>query len=217
MTEKNNTPSNPNNGDNIQSYEPKTYQEFIDEEFKIIGPLDEALFKTQKAALKAASFIGLLGVVLSHHSRTGVSNILAIAGAVMLYYLADFREKRQKMESQISNFCSAHEQFFEKEIQSASSSTEQKKLANMANNILNSRTVNYTSNMARNMHIVASGCLAGKYFFDHLSLGTLLIAEALITTATNVFRQQEAKKQLIHIQKQLPSNIKIPQYDKQNI
>ncbi len=216
MTEKNNTPSNPNNADDLQSYEPKTYQEFIDEEFKIIGPLDEALFKTQKAALKAASFIGLVGVVLSHHSRTNVSNILAIAGAVMLYYLSDFREKRQKMESQIKNFCSAHVQFFEKEIQSAPSSAEQKKLVHMANNILNSDTVNYTSNIARNIHVFASGCLLGKYFFDHLSLGTLLIAEALISTATNVFRQQEAKKHLTHIQKQLPPNIKIPRYDKQN-
>lgn len=217
MTEKNNSTPPPNEQDKPEHKEPKTYQEYIDAEFEVIGPLDKTFFEIQKLALKAATVIGCVGIALSYQSRSNVSNILAIAGAVMLYHLADFREKRQKMESQISNFCSAHVQFFEKEIQSASSSAEQKKLANMANNILNSRTVNYTSNIARNMHIVASGCLAGKYFFDHLSLGTLLIAEALITTATNVFRQQEAKKQLIHIQKQLPSNIKIPQYDKQNI
>ena len=216
MKEKNIPTHIPNNGEKVAYKEPETYQEYIDEEFKVIGPLDETFFKIQKLTLKAAAFIGCIAIAISHQSRSDVSNILALAGVLTLHHLADFREKRQMIESQISNFCSAHSQFFEKEIQSAFSSTEQRKLANIADKILDIDTANNTKRMVRNMHALAFGCLAGQYFFDSLTLGTFLIAEAFITTATNVFRHQEAKKQLNHIQKQLPMNIKIPNYDKQN-
>ena len=216
MIEQNNSTPPPNEQDKPEYKEPKTYQEYIDAEFEVIGSLDKTFFEIQKLALKAATVIGCVGIALSYQSRSNVSNILAFAGALMLHHLADFREKRQKIESQISNFCAAHEQFFEKEIQSAPSSAEQKKLVHMADAILNPNIANNSKQMARNMHIVASGCLAGQYFFDSLTLGTFLIAEAFITTATNVFRHHEAKKQLTHIQKQLPLGIKIPNYDKQN-
>ncbi len=194
---------------------PLTYQDFICEEFAIMEPLDQVFFKMQKMMIKASSFAWMSGILLTHKERPILSNLLSFLGLSLFYMLSNYREKRQNLESQISNFSTAHANFFKQQIQSASSSSEQKQLINQADFILNINTFDQQRKIAQKTHLLASSILAGMYFFNHMQLGVFLMAEALITTSTNIFRFLDAQKQLYHIKKNLPLNVFIPTSERQ--